>query len=108
MACSQYNSLFDALVNFEYPPDAVICPFASDLGLGLGVAVFGMFVFGFFGLGLSIRTQHPGPILIVGILSGSVVAASVPGIVASIIAIVVFFGLGLGGFAIYQRAQQSL
>lgn len=108
MACSDYDSLVEILTEFTYPPDAIICPFASDAGLGIGVALFGMFVFGFVGLGLSIRAQHPAPILVTGILSASLIASSVPGQVTTIIAIVIFFLLAGTGMIVYQRAQSSL
>jgi hypothetical protein len=108
MACSDYSSLQDILVDFSQPPDAVVCPFAGDAGLGIGIALFGMFVFSFVGLGLSIRTQHPAPVLVTGILSAAVVAANVPGQVTSVIAIIIFFLLAGAGMIIYQSAQSSL
>lgn len=109
MACSDYSTLWEALAgSFDKPYDAVICPFTSDMGAGLGLPLFGLFVFGMFGLGLSIKAQHPGPILVTGILSASLVAFSVPGLMVKIVALVIFFGIAAVGFIVYKRAQSTL
>jgi len=68
-----------------------------------------MMVFvGVLGLSVGIRTRHPGPILIAGMLSAGVFAANVPGIVAKIMALVIFLGFSTAGLYIYQRAQGAL
>lgn len=107
--CSAYNSTADALGNFtaSAPIDSITCTFSSGWGAGMGLA-FGLFVFGFMGLALSIRAQHPGPVLIAGILSASVMAASIPGIAAKIAAVVIFVGFAGAGLYLYQRAQGAL
>lgn len=110
MACSDYDDMAEPLRNFtaDAPADAVICPFASDMGAGMGMPVFAMFVFGFVGLGLTVRTQHPGPIMVAGMLSASFVAASLPGTVSKVFAVVLFFGIAGVSLYIYQRAKSSL
>jgi len=109
MSCDDYNSSAEALRDFsgQAPLDAVTCPFSAEWGLGMG-PLFLMFVVGFMGLGLTVRTRHPGPIVTAGMLSAGVFAASIPGIVAKIFAFVVFVGFSAAGLMIYQRMQSSL
>jgi hypothetical protein len=109
MACSDYSSVGDALRDFggQAPIDAITCVYSADWGLGMG-ATFMMFVFSFLGLALTIRNRHPGPILVAGMLSAGLVAASLPGIVAKIFAFVVFVGFSAAGLFIYQRMQGAL
>lgn len=109
MACDR-SSLHEYLANFagRDPLDAVICPYTQDAGAGMGMPVFALFVIGFLGLGLTVRTQHPGPILVCGILSAGLFAASIPGIAAKIFALVLFFGISALGLYLYQQAQTSL
>lgn len=109
MACSDYNSTADALSNFtgQAPLDAVTCSYSADWGLGMGPS-FMLFMVGFLGLGLTIRTRHPGPVTIAGMLSAGVFAVSVPGIAAKIFAFVLFIAFSAAGFMVYQRAQSSL
>lgn len=109
MPCTDYNSTADALSNFtgEAPLDAITCTYSADWGLGMGSA-FLMFVIGFMGLGLTVRARHPGPVVIAGMLSAGVLAASLPGIVAKIFALVIFIGFTAAGLYVYQRAQSSL
>jgi CHASE2 domain-containing sensor protein len=109
MPCGDYNSTTDALGNFsgQAPIDAITCTYSADWGLGMG-GTFLMFVVGFMGLGLAIRTRHPGPVLIAGMLSAGVFAVSLPGIVAKIFALVIFIGFSAAGLYIYQRMQGAL
>lgn len=109
MACSDHNSSAEALRDFggSAPIDAITCPYSADYGLGMG-PLFLMFVVGFMGLGLTVRTRHPGPVLTAGMLSGGVFAASLPGIVTKIFAFVLFVGFAAGGLMLYQRMQSSL
>lgn len=111
MACSDYSSLTDILHKFDQgraPMDAVICPFTSDMGAGLGMAVFALFVFGALGLALAVRTKHPGPIVVAGMLSAGVVAGQLPAGAVQVMALVLFFGIAVLGLYLYQRAQSSL
>lgn len=111
MPCSR-PELIDYLANFtgQDPINAVVCPFAqsSGNGAGMGLGAFSLFVIGFLGLGLAIRTQHPGPILVAGVLSGGLFAMSLPGIALKIFALVIFFGIAGIGLYLYQTAQSSL
>lgn len=111
MACNRSN-LIDYLSGFtgQDPINAIICPFAqsSGGGAGMGLPVFAMFVVGFLGLGLSIRAQHPGPVLVAGMLSMGLFATALPGIVLKVAALVFFFGIAAMGMYLYQRARTSL
>lgn len=107
-ACSQYSSLTEILVDEPNKVDAVVCAFTSDMGTGMGFAVFTMFFFGPLALAFSARVQHPGPILVVGIFSAGLFATSLPGIMAKLFALVLFFGIAGAGLVIYQRAQSTL
>lgn len=108
MACKDYDNLWEILTDFANPLDAGICPFTSDMGAGMGVPLFGLFVFASIGFGISIRTKHPGPILVAGILSASLITASLPGIAAKIMALVMLFGLSALGLYLYSRARSTL
>lgn len=110
MACSDYNSLSEILqdVSGQQLFDAVVCPFTSDMGAGLGLNVFAMFVFGALGLALTVRTKHPGPVVVAGMLSAGVVAGQLPAGAVQIMALVLFFGIAVLGLYLYQRAQSSL
>jgi len=109
MPCTS-DSLLDYLRDFtgESPVDAVVCPLTQDAGAGMPMAVLSLFVFGFLGLALAIRVQHPGPIAVAVILSAGVVASTLPGIAAKILAIVVLFTLTAGGMYLYSRLGSSL
>lgn len=111
MACNRAE-LSDYLANFtgQDPLNAVICPFvqSSGGGAGMGLEVFSLFIIGAMGLGLTIRAQHPGPILIAGMLSAGLFATSLPGIALKITALVLFFGIAALGLFLYQQAQSSL
>ncbi|MGB9966110.1 hypothetical protein [Halobacterium hubeiense] len=72
------------------------------------LAVLSLFVFGFLGLALTARVQHPGPIAVAGILSAAVVASTLPGIAAKMLAIVILFILTAGGMYMYSRLGSSL
>ncbi len=109
MACDRAE-LHDYLGNFsgDDPVDSVVCPFTQDAGAGMDMPIFALIVIGGLGLGLTIRTQHPGPIMISGMLSAGLFAASLPGIAAKIFALVLFFAIAGLGLFLYQRAQTSL
>jgi hypothetical protein len=109
MPCGDYNSTTDALGNFSgsAPIDAITCTYSADWGLGMN-ATFGLFVFGMLALAVSVRTRHPGPVIIAGMLSASVIAVSLPGIAAKIMALAILGGLTVAGLAIYQRMQGAL
>lgn len=92
----------------QSPIKAGVCPFVQDAGAGMELAVFSVFVFGGVGLALTVRTQHPGPILVAGILVAGAVALSLPGLAAQVFALVLFFGLTALGMYLYQRARTSL
>jgi len=53
MACEDYNNLHDALSNFDAVTDGVICPYTSGMGAGMGLPLFGLFVFSMVGLGFN-------------------------------------------------------
>lgn len=109
--CGQ-DSLTDYLVNMSDvthgPVKSVVCPFVQDAGAGMGLAVFSLLFFGGVGLGLTIRTQHPAPVFVAGILSLGTVALSVSGQAMELAMIVVFFTIAGGGIYLYARAQRSL
>lgn len=109
MPCTR-PELTDYLANFTIPTDAVVCPFVQDGGggLGLGLPLFALLVFGPLGLAMTVRIQHPGPIVVAGMLTIGAIAASLPGQAAQIAAIVFFFAIVAMGFYIYQRASNSL
>lgn len=109
MACERAE-LTDYLKNFtgSDPIDAVACAYAQDSGAGMGMPLFAMFLFSFMGLALTVRVQHPAPILVAAMLSAGLFAALVPGIIAKIAAIVLFFGITALGLYIYNRARSEL
>lgn len=106
--CSQYSSLADILLDAPNKINAIVCAYSSDMGTGMGMAVFMLLFFAPLSLAFSARVQHPGPILVVGILSAGLVANSLPGIAAKLFAIVLFFGIAGVGLIIYKRAQTTL
>lgn len=108
MACDKTH-LYEYLSDFTgtRPLEAVYCAFSSDAGAGMGFTTFSLFFFGAMGLGLTIRTQHPGPILVAGILSAGVVAARVPSQGAKIMALVVFFGIVAIALLMYRSAKRG-
>ena len=87
MACDAAN-LPHYLKNFSGldPVNAAVCPYAQSGGggLGLGVPLFTLLVIGPLGLAMSVRAQHPGPVIIAGFLSVGAIAASLPGPAATI------------------------
>jgi hypothetical protein len=111
MACDR-PQLVDYLANFsgQDPIDAVVCPFvqSSGGGAGMGMGVFGLFFIGFLGIGLTIRTQHPGPLVIALMLSAGLFATALPGIAVKIGALVLLFMITAVGFYLYQTAKGSL
>jgi len=107
--CSK-TELVDYL-NFTDPQDpirAVVCPFAQDAGAGMGLPVFSLLFFGAIGLGLTVRVQHPAPLVVAFVLTAGVAALSLPGAGAQILAIVLFFAIAGVSLYLYQRAQSSL
>lgn len=104
------SGLLDYLTNFtgDDPVKAATCPFVQDAGAGMGLAVFSLLFFGGIGLALSIRVRHPGPVLVSFMLTGGVVALSVPGRAVQMLALVLLFGIAGLGIYLYQRAQTSL
>lgn len=111
MACNASN-LTHYLENFSGldPVNAAVCPYAQSGGggLGLGVPLFTLLVVGPIGLGLTARTQHPGPVIIAMMLTIGAIAATLPGPAATVVAIVLLFSLAAFGLYIYQRAQSAL
>lgn len=109
MACTS-SSLLDYLRDFSGrdPLDAVVCPYTQDAGAGMPLAVLSLFVFGFLGLALTVRVQHPGPIAVAGILSAGVVASTLPGIAAKMLAVVILFILTAGAMYLYSRLGSSI
>lgn len=111
MACD-LASLSGYLGNFTgtRPVESVICPFAQSAGggLGIGVPLFALLFFGPIGLAMSVRIQHPGPILVAGMLTIGAVAATLPGQASQIVAIVFFFAIVGLGLYLYQRAKTTL
>lgn len=106
--CSDYSSLAQILIEAPNKINAIVCAFTSDMGTGMGMAVFMLLFIGPLGLAFSARVQHPGPILVVGIFSAGLIATSLPGIMAKLFALVLFFGIAAVGLIIYQRAQNTL
>lgn len=109
MACDA-DSLAAYLKDFsgQNPIDAIICPFAGPNGAGMGMGVFALIVIAGMGLALTVRTQHPGPIMVAGILSAGLFATALPGAAANIFALVMFFGLAGVALYIYTRARATL
>lgn len=111
MPCTR-PELADYLANFtaQDPINAVVCPFAQSGGggAGMGMGVFSLFFVGMLGLGLTVRAQHPGPLVVSLILSAGLFATSLPGIALKIGALVLFFFIGAMGMFIYRNAQNSL
>lgn len=110
MAYCNEADLIDYLREFlgQDPVKAVTCAYSSDAGLGVGFTVFSLVLVGGLGMALTIRVQHPAPLLVVAIVAGGFFAASLPGIGAKILAILVFFGIAGAGLYIYQQAQAGL
>jgi uncharacterized membrane protein len=108
-ACTQYDAAWKYLADFSGRSalDAIGCAFSADWGLGMG-PTFMLFVFGFLGLALTVRTRHPGPVVVAAMLSAGTIAASIPGIAVKVMAFVIFIGFAAAAFFIYQRAQGAL
>jgi hypothetical protein len=111
MACD-YSSLPDYLKDFAglRPIEAIICPFSQSAGggLGLGLLVVSLVILAPLMLGLSIRVQNPGPLVVVMVLLAGTFAATLPGPAVQIGAIVLFFAIIFVGFVMYRKAQTSL
>jgi len=89
----------------ENPLEAIYCPFVQDAGAGMGMTVFALIVFGGIGLAMTARIQHPGPILVAGMLSAAFVASSIPGQAATIMFLVFVFGITAIGLYLYRQAR---
>lgn len=108
MSCSDYDELYQALTDFSEPVDAVMCPFTSSMGLGVETALFALVVFGALGMGLSIRVQHPGPLVPAAMLSASVIASPLPGGAVSVFAFLLIAVISAMGIYVYSRARTEL
>lgn len=110
MAYCDQPSLADYL-NWALGPDmpvkSVVCPFVQG-GAGVPGPVLSLVVFGAVGLAMSYRIRHPGPIVVAGVLTGGVAAASAPGGGMALFALAMFAGLSALGLYLYARAQSSL
>lgn len=108
MACEK-ASLWEYLADFTgtRPLEAVYCAYASDAGAGMGVTAFALFFFGFVGLAMSVRVQHPGPVVVAGMLSMAAIAPTLPGQATTIVFIVLLFAIAALGLYILQRARAS-
>jgi hypothetical protein len=89
------------------PFEALYCPFVQDAGAGMGMSLFALVFFSAIGLAMSVRIQHPGPILVAGMLSAAFVAASIPGQAATIMLLVFVMGIAALGLYLWQRAQAA-
>jgi len=109
MPCNR-PSLTDYLTNFtgSDPVDAVACAYAQDSGAGMGMAMFFTLMLSFMGLALTVRVQHPAPILVALMLSAGLFATLVLGVVSQIGAIALFFGITALGLYVYNRAKNEL
>lgn len=107
MACNKQD-LWGYLSDFggRNPLDAVICPFVQ--GAGMGESVFALFVLSSMGLALTVRAQHPAPIVISLMLSAGLFATALPGGAIQIAAVVILITLAGAGLVIYQRSQRAL
>lgn len=108
MACDK-ASLWEYLADFSAtrPLEVVYCPYAQDAGAGMGVQVFALFVFGLVGLGLTVRVQHPGPVVVAGMLSAATIAPTLPPQAAKIMWIGMVFAIAALGLYLIQRARSS-
>lgn len=108
--CGQ-DSLLDYLnpdlVGGDWPVHAVYCTFVQG-GAGIPGPVLSLVVFGTLGLTVSHRVQHPGPVIVAGILTAGTVAASAPAGGINIFAVVLFVGIAAVMLYVYQQAQDSL
>lgn len=108
MACSK-DSLWQYLADFsaQRPLEAVYCAYGSEAGAGMGTPVFALFFFGFIGLALTVRTQHPGPIVVAGMLSAGVIAPTLPSAATQIMFLVFMFTIGALGLYLLRKARAS-
>lgn len=106
MACSDYTELWKFIADFEgqAPVDAVVCFFSGQMGMGL----FAALVFGGAGLAMTVRTQSLAPALVANMFGAVTIFALVPGVAAKIGAIVIFLGLTVAGYVLYQRSSSAL
>lgn len=110
MAQCDASSLTDYLDVFtgQDPLSSVICPYAGPNGAGMTIPVFGLLLIGMLGLGLTIRTQHPAPLIVTLILSAGLFATVLPGGALQIAAIGIMVAIAGAGLVIYQRSQSAL
>jgi hypothetical protein len=109
MACTRtpmWKYLADPWNNAN-PLEAIYCPFVQDAGAGMGMTVFALVVFGAIGLAMTARIQHPGPILVAGMLSAAFVASTIPGQAATIMFLVFVFGITAVGLYLYRQARSA-
>jgi hypothetical protein len=108
MSCKDYDNLYEALTDFDQVSDVVLCPYTSEAGMGMGMAMFGLLVASMLGMGLTIRTQHPAPVLVSAILSAGLIAQALPGGAARILALILFFGISGVGLWVYSKTRTQL
>lgn len=109
--CNKTTAVIDYIKNWsepQAPVKAVTCAYTSDPGAGMGLEMFSLFVFGAIGLGITIRTRHPAPLLVTAILTASVITLSAPGDGVQILGLTLFFGLTALWFYLYSRANNEL
>lgn len=109
MACDKAE-LYQYLTDFSdiRPVEAVYCAYAQDgAGAGMGEAVFSVFLFGAVGLALTVRTQHPGPVVVAGMLSAAFVASTLPSQAATILWLGLVFAIAALGLYLIKRARAS-
>lgn len=106
------KTALEYLQNFSSDPQApvkaITCAYSSDGGAGMGLPVFALILFGGVGLAMTVRTGHPAPLVVAGMLSAGAVAFAIPGMAAKIMTLVIFFAVAGLGMYLYRRAQTSL
>lgn len=98
---------FNSSAYADWPVRAPTCAFV-DGGAGIPGPVLSLLVFGTIGMTMSYRVQHPGPIVVSGILVAGVFTANAPANMVNIIGLVLLIGLSIAGLYLYQRAQRAL
>jgi len=109
MACDK-ATLAGYLRDFsgQRPLDAILCPFAGPNGAGIGIEVTALLIISVLGMGVAVRTRHPAPLVVVGMLSAGLFATALPGPGALIFALIMLAGLVAAGLYIYQRFRTSI
>lgn len=98
---------FNSTAYPDWPVRAPVCAFVQG-GAGVPGVVLSLVFFGTVGMALSYRVQHPGPIVVAGLLTAGSAALSSPGSMMNIVGIVVFLGISVAGIYIYTRMQRTL